>query len=585
MSAATPQPVEHAWPRASVRKFWRHVCSPRSRHPDSLFWYMKKIHGMDAFMLDNPTKRWFTRKIHLPYCRWKQDHYYRMFDAYKAGVPCRVRLMSALPRGFLKTTMGVGTKMWAHLENPGFATYQGSSDDKLAEEMLSSVQPIYAGTDQYAAFHLYYGNWFDPKRKNTKQEFVHAARKNTARKEPSFKAFSISTGFKGHHPEIADLDDPVDREKLKVEGSAHLHAANTSVIATRPAMPECSVYEITTTRYHDDDPHGHYQHKEGVRSWTGHPCWDPEVVISSKGEWDVYHIQARDPDTNESVAPELNTTEDLDRYEAGNTIEFWNQMMNQPARGDHMGLDLSQLKEMWVPAETVAEIPGDYIICIDTAFKEDPQAVAIDACESAWVIAKRDARPTRADYYIVECYTSRTDRIEDFTTKLIMRLQDFQTARKRISLITDERSPGKIGAWFHYLMNRCHAMGVLCPPTLEIPRGGGKKAKKIRRLRVAAGFWADGRVKLVRGAPGIQKLVSQMSRFEVIKIIDAADAAADLFHPDVYITQAPLTQSSNLGVAQRGPDDDDLLAPLPSIGQSYNPDIIDTVLHEQDPWS
>lgn len=535
-------------------------------------------------MKDNPTKQWFTRSIHQPYCRWKQDHYFRMFDAYKAGKPCRVRLMNAMPRGWLKTTINVGSKMWAHLENSDFSTYIGSSDDSLAQEMFSSVQPIYEGSDAYSAYHKYYGMWFDSKRKATKSEMVHAARKNTARKEPSYKIFSISTGFKGHHPEIACLDDPVDREKLKQEGSAHLLAANTSVMATRPAMPECSIYEIDMTRYHDDDPHGHFQHQEGVKSWTGHPCWDPEVKIGPQGEWDVYHIQARDPETLESAAPEINTTPDLDAYEASNSVEFWNQMMNQPARGDHMGLDISQLTELYVSREAADEIPGDYIINVDTAFKEDPQVVAAEACESAFVISKRDARPTKADYYVYECYSSRKDRVEDFTERLVLKIQEYNLARKRIYLITDERSPGKIGAWFHYLMNICHSKGVICPPTLELPRGGGKKSKKMRRLRVAAGFWADGRVKIVRGGLGMHKLLSQMSRFEVSKLIDAADACADLFHPDVYAVQSPYNASSSMGVAQRGPDDDELLGSGAMREVPGSTEVIDTMFFN-DPWS
>lgn len=537
-------------------------------------------------MRDNPTKQWFTRKIHQPYCRWKQNHYYRMMNAYRSGEPCRVKLMTALPRGFLKTTINVGSKMWAMLENADFAVRFGSSDDDLAKDIFASVEPIYRGEDTYAAFHLYYGDWYDPQRTSSGKAMNHGARRNAARKEPSYMIFSITTGFKGHHPDFSELDDPIDREKLKNEGSVHLTTANTSVIATRPAMPECSVYEITMTRYHDDDPQGHYQHQEGVRSWTGHPCWDTEVVISEKGEWDVYHIQARDPETNESVSPEHNTTRDLDAYEASNVVEFWNQMMNQPARGEHMGLDISQLTELWVPAEVAADIPGDFIICVDTAFKEDPQLVAAEACESSFVIAKRDARPTKADYYIYECYSSRRDRIEDFTNQLVMRIQDYQRMKRRIYKITDERSPGKIGAWFHYLMNICHAKGVMCPPTHELPRGGGKKSKKIRRLRVAAGFWADGRVKIVRGAPGAHKLLSQMSRFEVSKLVDCADAAADLFHPDVYDVMSPLTQHHNLGVAQRGPDDDDLMGTVPDRNSPPNDSgVIDSIIWENDPWS
>lgn len=536
-------------------------------------------------MKANPTKQWFTREIHKPYCRWKQARYYRLFDALKTGTKCRIKMMTAIPRGWLKTTINIGSKMWSHLEDVNMATYLGSSDDALAQEIFSSVEPIYAGTDEYAQFHRFYGMWFDPTRKSTKGEMVHAVRRNTARKEPSFKTFSITTGFKGHHPDISDLDDPVDREKMqKEDGSAHLAQANQAIINHRPAMSETSIYEITMTRYHDDDPQGKYQRQEGVKSWDGHPSWDPEVVISDKGEWEVYHIQARDPDSLESACPAINTTDDLDRYEASNTIEFWNQMMNQPARGDHMGLDISQIPDLWVNPEHVP--PGDYIINIDTAFK-DPKKMAVEGCESTWTISLRDRRPTHADYYVIESYGSKKDRIEDFTEKLVVKLQEYQRARKRVYMITDERSPGKTGAWFHYLANMCNAKGVICPPTHELVRGGGgKRSKKISRIRVAAGFWADGRIKLVRGGAGVHKLASQMTRFEVIKIIDRADATADLFHPDIYVVQTPVGENSGSGVRQVGPFDDDgsdIMSPPHQTG-GVTEGVIDTIHYESDPW-
>lgn len=574
-----------SWPRQSYRDFWRYVCSPTSRHPDSLFWYMKKVFGMDAFMRDNPTKQWFTRSIHKPYCKWKQTRYYRMFDAYQEGRAERIKMITVLPRGFLKTTVNIGTQTWAQLENPEFAMRLGAADDDLARDMFRPITKIYEGGDSYSAFNLYYGNWYDSKRiwQIQKGQLVHALRRNTAKKEPSFAIFSVLAGFTAHHPEIATMDDPVTREKLRDEGSVWLEKANTSVIASRPAMPECSIYELIGTRYHDDDPIGHYTHQEGVKTWDGHPCQDPEVRIGPDGEWEVFFLQVRDPDTNESIAPEINTTNDLDKYEASNSIEFWNQMMNQPARGDHMGLDVSQIKEMYVTPEQLPS--GDYVLMFDTAFKDPKQAATGD--ESVFLIFKRDMRPTHADYYFIEGYGSRKDRIEDFATQVVLKLQQYQHQRKRIALMVDERSPGKIGAWFHYLENRCHAVGVIMPPHIELPRGGGKKGKKVRRIRIAAGFWADGRVKIVQGAPGSHKLVSQMTRFEVVRHDDWADAAADLFHPDVYRVQVPLTQSlgSQLGQRQVGPDDDILLGRSVNIDGFPDTDVIDTIWDAGKEWN
>lgn len=542
---------------------------------------MKKAFGMDAFMRANPSKQWFVPRIHRPYTAWVQARYYRFFDAYRAGRPCRVRMCSELPRGFLKSTINAGTLLWAQLEDPEFGIRLGAIDDDLAKDLFEPVKATYRGDDAYSSFNALYGSWYDPKRKWDKWEINHAYRKNTAKKEKSFMTWTVLKGFMGHHPEIASADDFVNREKLNNEGGIWLEKAQTAVTAAaHHAMPECSLFHLLGTRYHDDDPCGYFTKREGVRSWDGMPCDDPDISIEPAGMWEVYFLSARDLDTGEAIAPEIKTSEALTQDEQSNSIEFWNQMMNMPSKGDHMGLDVSQIREMYVPADKVP--PGDYIGVFDTAFKDHVKQTKGD--ESVFLLFKRDNRPTHADYYYEWGYGSSKDRIEDFTQKVVLKLQEFQNQRKRIALLTDERSPGKSGAWFHYLKNMCNAAGVICPPTKELPRGGTKSKKK--RIRVAAGFWADGRVKIVNGAPGSHKLVSQMSRFETTRRDDWADAAADLFHPDVYRTMVPFNSGEAGGARQIGPDDAELLGSS-QIDNRYNENVHDSIYWgpESDPWS
>lgn len=580
MARLSPQGAPLDWPRKSARRFWRAVCSPVNRHPDSLYWFMRKVFGMDAFMRANPSKQWFVRRVHKPYCRWKQDRYYRFFDAYKAGQPCRVKMVSMLPRGFLKSTINAGTQIWAHLENPDFATRMGAADDELALDLFAPVKQTYGEGDSYSLFGDMYGAWRHPKRTWRRFKLVHAWRENTAKKEPSFAMWTVKRGFTGHHPEIATMDDSVTREKLKEEGGSWIEAAKTAVDSARYAMPECSLFEQIGTRYHDDDPIGHFTRREGVRSWDGEECDDGEINISPRGEWEVYFLGARDMTTGEAVAPEIATTDDLNRAEASNSVLFWSQMMNRPAKGDHLGLDISQINELWVDPEHVP--PGEYIIVCDTAFKDPSnmnQTNALD--ESVFEIWKRDGRPSHADYYYVFGYGSRTDRVEDFTEALVVKLQEYQSQRKRVTKIVDERPPGKSGAWFHYLKNICNSKGVICPPTLELARGGRKKSQKIGRIRVAAGFWADGRVKIVKGAPNAHRLIAQMTRFDAPgnKHDDWADAAADLFHPLVYRVMVPFGQDGG-GRRQVGPDDDTL------VGDGYrentgSQEVFDTIFGDE----
>jgi len=546
---------------------------------------MKKVFGMDAFMKDNPSKQWFVRRIHKRYCRWKQTRYYRFFDAYRNGEKCRVKMVSVLPRGFLKSTINAGTLIWSQLENPDFGIRLGAADEKLAPDLFAPIKQTLMGADSYSQFQDFYGKWYSRDRQWTKWQIVHGFRRNTTKKEPSFAVWTVQHGFTGHHPDIATMDDSVTREKLREEGGVWLEKARTAVDSARYAMSECSLFEQVGTRYHDDDPIGHFTRKEGVISWDGEPCDDAEITISPQGEWEVFFLGARDMETGESVAPEINSTEDLGKAEVSNSVLFWSQMMNRPAKGDHLGLDISQINDLYVNADQVP--PGDYYIVIDTAFK-DPKTYSDskDLDESVFEIFKRDSRPSHPDYYYVYGYGSKKDRVEDFTQTLVVKLQEFQSTRKRIALVIDERSPGKAETWFHYLRNMCNAANVICPPTKELPRGGDKKAKKIRRMRIAAGFWADGRVKIVRGAPNAHRLVTQMTRFDAPsnKHDDWADAAADLFHPDIYRVMAPYGREGNLGKSQRGPDDD-ALAGSPWVEGTPTVDVVDTIYYDQDPWS
>lgn len=546
---------------------------------------MKKVFGMDAFMRDNPSKQWFVRRIHKPYCRWKQSGYYRFFDAYKLGTKCRLKRASVLPRGFLKSTINAGTLICSQLENPDFAVRLGAADDKLAPDLFAPVKQTFKGEDSYSLFSDFYGMWYSRDRQWTKWQIVHKFRQNTAKKEPSFAVWTVLHGFTGHHPDIATMDDSVTREKLREEGGIWLEKARIAVDSARYAMSECSLFEQVGTRYHDDDPIGYFTRKEGVSSWSGEPCDDAEIVVSPDGEWEVYFLGARDMETNESIAPEINSTEDLMKAEISNSVLFWSQMMNRPAKGDHLGLDISQINDLYVDPDKVP--PGDYIIVVDTAFK-DPKTYSDskDLDESVFEIFKRDARPTHADYYYTYGYGSKTDRVEDFTQALVIKLQEYQSARKRIALIVDERSPGKAETWFHYLKNICNAANVICPPTMELPRGGNKRAKKIRRMRIAAGFWADGRVKIIKGAPNAHRLTTQMTRFDSPsnKHDDWADAAADLFHPEVYRVMVPFSQGSNdLGRRQQGPDDA-AMAGSPWVEGNMQSEAFDTIFFD-DTWT
>ena len=102
---------------------------------------------------------------------------------------------------------------------------------------------------------------------------------------------------------------------------------------------------------------------------------------------------------------------------------------------------------------------------------------------------------------------------------------------------TDEKTrAGKKGAWSLSLQNFFSDVNEPMPRFIEFERGN---TKKYERLHAATTFWADGHVRYVRGAPGMDRLCEQMSRIGQYAVnprikIDWADAHSDAFQPELY---------------------------------------------------
>ena len=69
------------------------------------------------------------------------------------------------------------------------------------------------------------------------------------------------------------------------------------------------------------------------------------------------------------------------------------------------------------------------------------------------------------------------------------------------------------------------------PPLIMLARQG---TRKVERITEAAGYWVDGRVHLLRNAPGVHKLIRQMLQIGVGAHDDWSDCGADVFNAKVY---------------------------------------------------
>jgi hypothetical protein len=475
----------------------------------------------------DPSNAWLTPRLHKPVAEWLQARVEEWEERRGHGIKKRTKVALIIPRSFGKTVIGTkALTLWAQLRNPDISSFIGSETATKAIDFLYPIKLVMEGTDPNAWFIWLFGNWYNPDRPWSATKIVHGARRSTARSEASFDTWAVEGGITGDHPDWGVFDDPLSEEKLKESGT-WLYTVNQSLAALRPAFRTDSFFMLSLTRYRDNDVVGTYLPLEGIRSWSGMDPPNGAFEPKPDGEWDVYFLQALDG-SGESIFPEIWPTPELRKYEETRPVEFAAQMMNEPGSGEHMALTSEQVAQMWVEPN---DVPRNLILTlhIDTAFKTPDRKGRGD--ESVIQVWGHDQKGS-GDVYYLEGYGSDRWRIEDFTDELIKIVQRRKRELYRIRCITDEKEMGgKTGAWTNWLQSAFHGAGLVLPPIIQL---GRTRSRKHIRIQEAAGFWVDGHVRLVRGAPGVQKLIAQMVRAGISSHDDWADAAADVFAPDVY---------------------------------------------------
>lgn len=534
------------WSLDEERELWADICRR------DFWWFFQTAWGARSYMADHPNDRWIAPRVHRPICRWLQSHVEDWERNRAQGNKNRKKLALVIPRSFGKTvTATKALSLWAQVRNPDLSSYIGSEVLTKAIDFLRPIKSVMDGSDHHSWFTWLYGNWFSPERIWTHGSVVHAARRVLGRSEPSFGTWGVEGGITGAHPDWGCFDDPLSEEKLKESGS-WLATVNQSMAALRPAFRTDSFFMLSLTRYRDNDVAGTYFKLEGVKSWNGHPPTNTDFAIREDGEWDVYFLQAYNADGT-AVLPEVWPLKELRKYESTRPAEFAAQMMNEPGSGEHMELTAEQVAQLWIDK---TELPSQLILTLhlDTAFKL--QKTRGQGDESVYELWGHDPRGN-GDVYYLEGYGSPNWRIEEYVDRLVQLAQRLKTDGKRIRLMTDDKEMGgKAGTWVNVLKSYFHGAGLTMPPLMQLTRQG---TNKIVRMREAAGFWVDGHVKLVRGAPGVDRLIHQMVRLGVSGHDDWADAAADVFAKEVYRPMLiPTRRVGDLGGIPRAPGDEQL---------------------------
>ena len=516
------------WDLEAERELWADICRK------DFWWFLREAWGIDH----NPAARSFTPRIHKPICEWLQRKATQWLLARRNKRPETLYLALLIPREFWKTTITGAWLMWLHIQNPDTSSYIGSESLTQAEMWFLPLKETMRGANIYARFPWLYGIWEAKDRRFASSEVVHAARRDMAIKEPSFGTWGVITGLTGAHPDVLDFDDPTSYDRIEKD-SGWLDTVNAHVNSFIPVLKADGLMIWPGTRYGNGDHFGEGFRLLGVKSVEGMPFPDHEKdCVRPDGKFEVYYLQGRFPDRT-PVFPEQWPESRLLEFEVKDPLKYAAQIMNDPSSSKYNPLTIQQVNDCWVDKQYVPFAALKYTIHCDTAFKyQDRQARGDES-----VIVVFGHLPGTGDVYYIEGYGSRSWRSEDFGDKLVQIVQRYRGMRRRVAMITDEQEMGgKTGTWETLLRNYFHHANLPMPAFISLKRSG---SAKLSRMTNAAGYWVDGHVKLLRDAPGAQDLIKQMTTIGSSAYDDWADAAADVFHKDVYVPMRRIGSQDN----------------------------------------
>lgn len=527
----------HPWDSAAELDFLRDACRRD-------FW-MFFLYAFGARTNPKGT-RWIEPKVHKPLARWFQHHVMDWHNARLRGEGMRKRLAVIVHRGVGKTTLiSAAGQAWLHLLDPEISTFTGSEKHDLSMQTLDVIRAVLDGSDPYAMWSILYGDWKTSARQWSGKQVTHAARKNTARRDPSFGTFAVETSIVGAHPDALFYDDPTSYERL-ISDVNWLQTVNSQITSLYPVMQKDALIVMPATRYDDDDHFGTMLRSaemggEGVRSISGMET--DQFKIEEDGAWDLYFMAGRDAEgkpTTVKAWPE----HELVRYQRRDPLRYAAQIMNDPAISEFNPITREQIQQCGVPAKEVPFSSLRIYLCCDTAFWDGKSRAKKD-----WtvVVVQGPTRNGSGDVYILEAHGSPTWRSEDFKKRLVVLTQRYRQRGFRIAGIVDEDPHGgKRGTWQAELRNAFNDVNEPMPPFIEVKRGGGQARTvattsplKIRRMVAAANFWVDGHVRYIEGAPGIEQLKEQMAKIGQYMVNpnlqnDWADAHAMIFEYPMY---------------------------------------------------
>ena len=509
---------------ADQRAFWAEVGRRNFR------WFAKWAFGIRFFCAANPGDNWWDEGLHGGLCDDIQLCVEEWERNLAAGVREPMDILIMAFRGFGKSTLGCALDLWLQVRNPNLSERISSFDEVKSIEFLNVNRTVMEGDASYGIFKDLYGVW-SPVIEETewrRDALTHVMRTNRSLRDPSFKTSSVGKGLTGSRPDVFRLDDPVVKEKMRVEGNWILKARE-HLAASRFAVKTNGLRIVYLTPYADGDVSAKCLKEEGVRDFLPHSFpldqdrWIPD------GPWRVFFVPAKGAN-GQPVLPKVYPAKRLEEMERDDPDDFAAQMMCDPISGSHLPLNRGDIEGLWIEK---SDLPKEIQISVhcDTAFKDQ-------------------ARRGKGDFNVIQVWGHQygTGRVfylgakrskewtgKEFVLHLAETLMELDKEGKWPFVVTDEREMGgKTGMVEEFLKGECARLKLRVPNFLYLTINRTGKEQRIRQTVFA---WKTDKVRLVRGAREAEALIYEMCRIGVSAHDDMADAASAVFHPSVWMPE------------------------------------------------
>jgi hypothetical protein len=541
-------------PRAEqeARMVWDPECElDLLRHFCRLSFWDFFLYGFGAGL--NPkNQRWIDEAVHKPIADWYESHIREWLDWRANGIIRQKNLAIIVHREVGKTTeLTQAGQAWLHLLDPEISTYTGSEKLEMAADMIEPIKSVLDGSDPYALWSLMYGNWATSAKTWKGGKVVHSGRKNTGRRDPSLGTFGVETSIVGSHPDAIFYDDPISYDRLKTD--IHwMGAVNEQVTSLIPVLQADGLRVWMGTRYASSDHFGTSldlieNGGDGVASISG--MQTDSFTVEPDGQWHIYYMSGRDQNDCTKDHPEGRPTTPkvwpearLRDFKRNNSLRYAAQVLNDPSLSDTNPITKDQLRQCVVQSKDVPWHALSFAIILDLALWDGKQKINKD--ETVFQVVGYPGDGSGLAYY-VEGHGSQTWTSRDLGDRLVNIVQRYRSQGRRIKGIGWEVSmSGLKGVWLSQLRNYFNDSNVRCPAMYEWERHG---QQKIQRITARTDLWLNGFVKLVEEAPGLARLMDQMSRIGEMQVAantgkklsrkdDWVDVMADWFQPQFYQT-------------------------------------------------